>query len=262
MGGRFRDQVHGYATGMYFRDLPDAALIDALIAEASGYCEQGFRALKIKIGRNASFDRKLIEVMRQALPEMTLMADANHAYDLPEAIRIGRTLDEADFAWFEEPVSPEHPELYRQLHEKLCVPLAGGECEQTRYGFQSLLASGGVQFAQPDLAYCGGPSEALKIRAVAASHGVNVVPHAWGTMVNLAAATHFLATAYREPGCAEAGELRLECDRSPNPLRDEMFETPLQIDDGIVAVPKDSGLGVAIDRSAMQSFRVHETELK
>ncbi len=262
MGGRFRDQVHGYATGMYFRDLPDATLIDALIAEASGYCEQGFRALKIKIGRNDSFDRKLIEMMRQALPEMTLMADANHAYDLPEAIRIGRTLDEADFAWFEEPVSPEHPELYRQLHEKLRVPLAGGECEQTRYGFQSLLVPGGVQFAQPDLAYCGGPSEALKIRAVAASHGVNVVPHAWGTMVNLAATTHFLATAYREPGRAEAGELRLECDRSPNPLRDEMFKTPLRIEGGIVDVPKGPGLGVVVDRSAMQSFRVQETELR
>lgn len=48
--------------------------------------------------------------------------------------------------------------------------------------------------AQPDLAFCGGPTESLKIRGIASSHGVNVVPHAWGAMLNLASATHFLAS--------------------------------------------------------------------
>lgn len=263
MGGRFRASVPCYATGMYFRDLADAALIDALLDEATGYYESGFRALKIKVGRSKDlqWDRALIAAVRRALPDATLMADANHAYDLPEAVRVGRALDEAEFAWFEEPVSPEHPELYRQLHEKLDVPLAAGECEQTRYGFQTLLASGGVQYAQPDLAYCGGPSEALKIRALATSMGINVVPHVWGTMVGLATAAHFLASAYREPGRANAGDLLLECDRSPNPLRDEMFETPLQIENGSVQVPTAPGLGVAVDRSAMESFQVNATEV-
>ena len=262
MGGRLRDRVPGYATGMYFRDLPEAALIDALVAEGAGYHERGFRAVKIKIGKTLNFDLALIEAVRRALPSATLLADANHAYDLPEAIRIGRALDEAGFGWFEEPLSPEHPELYRQLHEKLNLPLAAGECEQTRYGFQSLLSRGGVHIAQPDLAYCGGPSEALKIRAVAASHGVNVVPHAWGTMLNLSAATHLLASGYQEPGRAAQNGLMLECDQSPSVLRDEMFETPLHIEDGIAHVPTSPGLGVAVDRSAMMSYRVQETEIK
>ena len=190
------------------------------------------------------------------------MADANHAYDLPEALRIGRVLDEHGFAWFEEPLSPEYEHQFRQLHDKLNVPLAAGECEQTRFGFQRLLSSGGVQIAQPDLAYCGGISEALKIRAIASSLGVNLIPHCWGTMLNLAAATHFLASGYREPGRAEDGGSILELDRTPNPLRDELFEIPVDIDRATVHVPATPGLGVVVDRAALESFQVKETEIR
>ena len=198
----------------------------------------------------------------RALPETMLMADANHAYDLPEALRIGRVLDEHGFAWFEEPLSPEYEHQFRQLHDKLDVPLAAGECEQTRFGFQRLLSSGGVQIAQPDLAYCGGISEALKIRAIASSLGVNLIPHCWGTMLNLAAATHFLASGYREPGRAEDGGSILELDRTPNPLRDELFEIPVDIDRATVHVPATPGLGVVVDRAALESFQVKETEIR
>ena len=262
MGGRYHESVPCYATGMYFKKLPEDALIEALAREATGYRDQGYRALKIKVGKNVAFDLRLIEAIRDALPEMTLMADANHAYDLPEAIRVGKALDEARFAWFEEPLSPEHPELHRALHEKVDLAIASGECEQTRFGFQRLLGPGGVQIAQPDLAYCGGPSEALKIRTVASSHGVNVIPHVWGTMLNLAAATHLLAASYREPGRAEMPAPWLEYDRTPNALRDEIFETSVQIDDGSARVPRGPGLGVLPDRSAMTAFQVHQTEVR
>ena len=262
MGGRYRESVPCYATGMYFKDMPEEALIGTLVAEALDCREQGFAAMKIKVGKNPAFDVRLISAMRRALPATTLMADANHAYDLPEAVRIGRVLDEYDFAWFEEPLSPEYELQFRQLHEKLRVPLAAGECEQTRYGFQRLLSPGGVQIAQPDLAYCGGISEAMKIRAVASSLGVNVIPHCWGTMLNLAAATHFLASGYLEPGRAEGAGAMLELDRTPSPLRDELFETPVTIEKATAHVPTAPGLGVVVDRSALQSFRVREKEIR
>jgi D-galactarolactone cycloisomerase len=259
MGGRFRDQVPCYATGMYFKQLPEDALIDALVCEAAGYWQQGFRAMKIKVGKNISFDLRLIAAVRRTLPGTTLMADANHAFDLAEAIQVGRVLEEHGFAWFEEPLSPELPAAYRQLHDQLGMALAAGECEQTRWGFQALLAPGGVQVAQPDLAYCGGPSEALKIRALAAALGINVVPHAWGTMLNLAAAAHFLASGYQEPGRAEVAAPILECDRTPNPLRDDLFENPLSVQNGIALVPTSPGLGMSVDRAAMNSFCVQQT---
>jgi D-galactarolactone cycloisomerase len=262
IGGRYRDSLPCYATGMYFRDMSEDALLESLVAEAAGYREQGFKAMKIKVGKHLDFDCRQIAAMREALPDTTLMADSNHAYDLPEAILIGRVLEEYDYAWFEEPLSPEYELQFRQLADKIDVPIAAGECHQTRYGFQRLLAPGGVQIAQPDVAYCGGISEALKIRTVASSLGINVIPHCWGTMLNLAAATHLLASTYREPGRAEDGGTILELDRTPNPLRDELFETPLGIEGATVCVPTSPGLGVIVNRSALPSFQVRETETR
>lgn len=260
MGGRVRSHVPCYATGMYFRKQPEAHLLDTILKEAAGYVEQGFRALKIKVGKNPAFDKQQVQAMRRAFPDLQLMADSNHAFDLPEAIAMGRLLDEERYSWFEEPLSPQHPELYRQLADKVDVPLATGECEQTRWGFQALLAKGGVHIAQPDLAYCGGPTEALRIRAVASSLGINTVPHAWGTQLNLASATHFLATTYVEPGRAEVAEPLLETDRTPNPMRDEMFAVGIAFENGRAKVPTSPGLGVEPDRAAVKKFCVQTTE--
>ncbi|MDQ8180295.1 mandelate racemase/muconate lactonizing enzyme family protein [Pelagicoccus sp. SDUM812005] len=261
MGGRQRDRVFCYATGMYFRKVSEEALLEMILEEASGYVDRGFGALKIKVGKNLKFDELQVRSMRNRFSDTQLMADSNHAYDLPEAVRMGRVLDECGYAWFEEPLSPQHASLFRQLSEKVDVPIATGECEQTRWGFQDLLSLGGVNIAQPDLAYCGGPTEALKIRAIASSHGVNTVPHAWGTMLNLASATHFLASAYVEPGRAEPAEPLLEVDNTPNPMRDEMYEVALEISNGVAVVPDAPGLGVKPDLKAMEAFCVYKTEL-
>lgn len=260
MGGQARNEIPCYATGMYYRDLPDEEHIQALVQEAISYSKQGFKALKIKVGRHIDFDLRLIKEMRKALPNSVLAADSNHAFDLPEAIKIAKALEQHDYHWFEEPVSPEHPELFAKLHEKTTVTIATGECEQTRYGFQRLLQAGGVQLIQADLAYCGGPSEALKIRALASSHGVNMIPHVWGTQFNLAAATHFLASAYPEPGRAIEKPLYLEYDRTENPLRDDIFTTKIEVSDGYAKVPESPGLGVEIDTAKMKEFVVKKTE--
>ena len=188
------------------------------------------------------------------------MADSNHAYDLPEAIEIGRLLADQKYTWFEEPLSPVRPRQFRQLADKVDVPIATGECEQTRFGFQELLSHGGVQIAQPDLAYCGGPTEALKIRAIASSMGVNTLPHCWGTQLNLASGVHFLASSYVEPGRAEVAEPLLETDLTANPMRDAMFETSIQISDGQLTVPTAPGLGVAPNREAMKKYCIQKTE--
>lgn len=260
MGGRVREQVCCYATGMYFRNVSEEELLDIIVEEAATYVDRGYGAMKIKVGKNMAFDERQVRKMRECFPDTQLMADSNHAYDLPEAVKMGRVLDECGYAWFEEPLSPQHQTLFRQLSEKVDVPIATGECEQTRWGFQELLSAGGVNIAQPDLAYCGGPTEAVKIRAIASSHGVNTVPHSWGTMLNLASATHFLASNYVEPGRAESPEPLLEVDNTPNPMRDDMYANALKIENGVVEVPNAPGLGVEPDRERMESFCIQKTK--
>ncbi|EWH09571.1 galactonate dehydratase [Catenovulum agarivorans DS-2] len=262
MGGRNRDQVPCYATGMYYTDLPEEQLLESLVEEGVGYANQGFEAMKIKVGKNVPFDERFIKALREALPETALMADSNHAFDLPEAIRVGRVLEEYKYDWFEEPLAPEHLHLFKNLHDKLDICLATGECVQTRFAYNGLIQSNSVHLLQPDLAYCGGPSEALKIRAMASANGVNVIPHVWGTQLNLAAATHFLASAYHEPGRAEPKKLLLEYDRTENPLRDEMYDVMVKVEQGKANVPTAAGLGVEINRDALKKFTVKQTETK
>jgi len=203
-----------------------------------------------------------VQSMRESFPEATLRADANHAYDLPEALKVGRALEARGFVWFEEPVAAEQPQLFAQLRRRLDLALASGETLQTRYEFRRLIEAGGVDLVQPDLTYCGGLTEALKVRALANAWGVNVIPHAWGTHVTLAATVHFLASSVREPGRLEAGSLLAECDRSPNPLREHGFEVPLAIKNGLIRVPTAPGLGVEVDPDALKEFRVQMTEVK
>ena len=142
------------------------------------------------------------------------------------------------------------------------LSIACGKTEQTAFGFQSLLAPGGVSYAEPNVTYCGGLSEAERIRAVAVGLGVVVAPHTGSnaTMIGLAATLHFLASTFRHPGRAEASISLLERSGSPNPLRDVIFSVPLDIDDGSAQVPTTPGLGVTVDMDEMRSFCISERE--
>jgi D-galactarolactone cycloisomerase len=216
----------------------------------------GFNALKLKIGKNPAFDRRAIIEVRNRFPDVILMADANHAYSLNEAVGIGRVLDENDYAFFEEPIAPHHYRDFARLRAKLDLAIATGECEQTRFGFRTLVESGGVDILQPDLAFCGGISEGLKIRALANSFGISVTPHAWGTWIGFAAALHFHATAPPNPGRFENHSCFLECDNSENPVKDMAFAEKIDICDGWAVLPQNPGLGIVIDRSELERFIV------
>ena len=136
------EPVPCYATGMYFRnDKPEEAMLVELLDEAAGYVASGYTMLKIKIGKNLVFDQKLIEAFRRRFPATSIAADSNHAYNLKEAITVGKVLEANDYCWFEEPLSPENYGDMARLRETLAVPIAGGECEQARFGFERL-ASG------------------------------------------------------------------------------------------------------------------------
>jgi D-galactarolactone cycloisomerase len=256
LGGTAVDQVPCYATGHYFRKAPEDIVLKTILAEASQHVALGFSALKLKIGKNPAFDHKAIVAVRNQFPDVILMADANHAYNLNEAVKIGRTLDEYSYTFFEEPIAPHHYNDFAKLRAKLDLAIATGECEQTRYGFRTLVESGGVDILQPDLAFCGGISEGVKIRALADSFGISVTPHAWGTWIGFAAALHFHATAPPNPGRHENQLCFLECDNSENPVKDNAFAEKIEIRDGSAILPQGPGLGVRVETSVLKQFVV------
>ncbi len=258
LGGRFRERVDCYATGLY-RTEASLQSPDVLAQEAAGYVEQGFRAVKMKVGFGHSRDVESVEAVRCAIgADVDLMVDANHAYDAIGAIRLGRAIAPHRISWFEEPVVPENLDGYAAVRQALDIPIAGGEAEFTRYGFRDLISRGCVDIAQPDVCVCGGLSEGIKISSMARTWGVRCLPHVWGTGVAIAAALHLLAALPNTPSSLSAGTpMYLELDRTENALREHVVSTRLPVaPDGTMAVPSGPGLGIEIDEDALAHYAV------
>jgi D-galactarolactone cycloisomerase len=256
MGGPLRTEVQAYATGLYRRKSGDP--LKYLAEEAAGYVADGFKAVKLKVGFGVEEDAAVTRAVRQAIGAgVALMVDANHAYDAVAAIRLGRMIESHDIGWFEEPVPPEDVAGYSAVKAALSIPIAGGECEFTRFGFRDLLVSRAVDIIQPDTCAAGGLSECKKIADMAEAFGVRYNPHVWGTGIAIAASLQLLAVLpSHTPTSLGPLEPLLEFDRTEHPIRQSLLAQPIEHANGIVRVPDGPGLGIEIDRKALARFAV------
>ena len=256
IGGAHRKEILAYATGLYFIDMD--RLVEEAVEEALEYKEQGFRAIKMKIGLgDPKLDVRRVRAVREAIgPDVALAVDANHCFTVPQAIRLGRMLEELDLLWFEEPISPEDHEGYVQVTQALDLAVAGGENDFTRWGFRDVIAKKAMDIVQPDVCAAGGISEMRKIATLASAFGVECVPHAWGSAIGLAATVQFLAALPDQPPAFRPIPPMLEFEQTPNPLRDELAREPIVQRRGIVAVPDGPGLGIEVDREVLARFKV------
>ncbi len=255
LGGEETASIRCYATGFYWSG--EEPLEVKFEREARGYLADGFEAMKIKVGMGVERDAELVRHVRSIVgPEIGLMMDANHAYTPVEAIALARKVEDVGIVWFEEPTSPIDPEAYLEIKRKTAIPLAGGECEYTRFGFEPWLRKRAFDYAQPDLCSTGGISEGLKIAALASLTGIHVTPHAWGSAVGQAAALHFYAARPRQPFTTTAEARWIECDRSENPLRSTIVEAPIELDQGRWKLPEGPGLGVEVLADSLSEWAV------
>lgn len=257
LGGRFRDRVRAYATGGFKREGVDR--VSDIAAECAGFREQGFHATKIKIGFDVEEDLQVIAAVREAIgPDMRLMIDGNHGYDALEAIAVGNRAAAFGIDWFEEPVTPEHLAAYARVRGGQPIPVAGGETWQGRYAHAQALKAGAVDILQPDLCGCGGFTEMRRIWDLAQLDGVRVVPHVWGTGVQIAASLQALAALPPSPVRRGWIDPILEFDRTHNPFRQAVLTAPIEHVSGEVVIPDAPGIGIEIDRDALARFAPKE----
>ena len=253
LGGKKSKFIRPYATGLYFTR--DEDLQEKLVQEALSYKKQGFRGIKMKVGLGIEKDTANIKAIREAIGgDADLMIDANHAYSVKEALQLCKKIEELSISWFEEPVSPEHYNGYRELREKTDIPIAGGECEYLRHGFLQLFNSRSVDIAQPDICASGGITEVKRIASMADTFGVELVPHSWGTGIALHAALHLVSNLDPLPGRMTPPAPWMELDRTENALRDVLTEPVLIPADGLLEVPDKAGLGVEVNEQALHQF--------
>ncbi|WP_010142122.1 mandelate racemase/muconate lactonizing enzyme family protein [Oceanicola sp. S124] len=253
LGGRWREQIEAYATGSFKRDGVDRVADNA--EEMAGHAAAGFRRMKVKIGFGVEEDLRVIAAVREAIgPDRRLMIDANHGYTVNEAVELGNRAAKYGIDWFEEPVVPEQLDAYLEVKSRQPIPLAAGETWHTRWGYRDPMQKRVIDIIQPDICGMGGLSEARKVADLASVHGIRVVPHVWGTAVQIATALQFMSAMVPDPVRNSPVAPILEFDRTHNPFRQAVVTTPLEHQGGFVTVPDGPGLGIEIDRDALTRF--------
>ncbi|MBU11421.1 MAG: mandelate racemase [Rhodobacteraceae bacterium] len=261
IGGAHRQHIPVYGYGMMLRPEPLEDLTVRFQEEARAIKDMGFVATKMKVGLGPRADIKLAEAVRRGIgDDFRFMVDANHCYTTSDAFEVGRALEDLGTYWFEEPIAPEDLQGYRELRAGLNVNISGGEAEFNRWGWRSLLESRGLDIAQPEVCALGGISEYLRVLALCHAHFTPVVNHVWGSAVAVATNMHLLASMPDLPGGMNPWEPMLEFDTTDNKFRDELLETPLEIQaqvartNGYIALPEGPGLGITPDRDFLQYF--------
>ncbi|MGB0663959.1 MAG: mandelate racemase/muconate lactonizing enzyme family protein [Pontibacterium sp.] len=255
MGGAFRTEIPLYATGG-FRPMGQPRL-EALKAEVSQMVENGFSAVKIKIGFGIDADLEAIALTRELIgPDRGLMIDANHGYDAVAAIRLGNAAAAFNIDWFEEPVVPEVLSQYQDVRAKQPIPVAAGETWHTKWGIQAALTAQAVDILQPDVCGIGGLSEAKKVLTLCEANATRVVPHVWGTGIAIAAGLHFHAIIPPNPAALEPLNVPFEYDQTENLFQTQLLSEPLRQHNGLLSVPQQPGLGVDVNRDVLAKFTV------
>ena len=202
IGGRSRDEISFYCTG------PDAGAIKAM----------GFWGAKVPLPEGpfdgeAGLQRNVAFLTGQRAkigPGYPLMVDCYMSLDVSYAIRLAEACKPLDIYWWEEVLTPEDVEGYRQIkraHPQM--KWTTGEHEYTRYGFRRLIEERTLDILQPDVMWVGGLTELLRIAAHASAYDLPVVPHGSGPY-----SYHFIASqtgpAFCEYVAASADGMSIE----------------------------------------------------
>jgi L-alanine-DL-glutamate epimerase-like enolase superfamily enzyme len=208
----------------------------------------GAKALKFRLGGRMSNNKDsrpgrteaLIPLVRREFgDDMTLYADSNSSYDVPNSIRIGRLLEEHKYAFFEEPVPFDHLWETKKVADALKIPVAGGEQEFSLRRFRWAILNRAVDIVQPDLMYFGGFIRSTKVARMADAAKMPCTCHMSGAGLGYVYVLHFASYA-RDPGAHQeykgGSRVPVVCKTSS-----------LKCKNGVIRCPSGPGFGVDID---------------
>jgi D-galactarolactone cycloisomerase len=208
--------------------------------QTEAYLDQGFERFKIFYDTDClSFLRSLEEIP----PQAKVAVDALWRLTPGTAVEFGREMDARGALWLEAPLAPEDPIEHGNLARAIRTPVALGESYRTRFEIAPFFRERAVGVLQPDLGRCG-ITEGLRLAALAADHGVPVVPHisiAFGPQI--AAALQYAAAT----GNCDLAEYNPRVLAVAN----RFLREPLKLEAAAYLVSSSPGLGIAIDEPAL-----------
>ena len=245
--GGYRDSVPVYVTGGYYRE---GKGIPELVQEIRGYTDQGFNAIKLKVGGisggfTVEDDYNRVKAVREAVgPGVRLMLDANNGWDVETAIRASNRMYDLDITWLEEPLHwYDDFEPFKQVKLNTRIPLASGESEITRWGARRLMETGAIDFMQFDANAHAGITEWRKIAGMASMCHIRMAPHH-----EPALHAHLLASV--------PNGYILESFANPDrdPFWFEIYDRKPRIEKSILYLDDTPGLGVEFNQKALARY--------
>lgn len=157
---------------------------EQLVEEASRLLDQGYPALKAKVGlADTDEDARRLEAIRNSIPDnILLMADANQTWDLLQARRAVQAFSGLDLTWLEEPMHPDDVAAHIQLNSESPIPIALGEHVYSTHAFRDFIAGHAVEIVQVDVCRVGGITPWMEVAALANAANLRVCPHAGDLM--------------------------------------------------------------------------------
>jgi L-alanine-DL-glutamate epimerase-like enolase superfamily enzyme len=238
--GGCRDRIPVYGSGVNLHLEPDA-----LLDQMQGYLDQGYRAVKMKVGRDeAEEDVERVAAVRKLIgPRVALMVDANLKWTVAEALRRATRLEPFDLAWLEEPLPSEDVGGHARLRAAVRIPIAVGETLYTKQQFAEYVRSGALDIVQADIVRVGGITEWLKIAHLAQAWNLPMAPHV----------VYELAVSLL---CAVPNALVAELVTGSGLTELGVLTEPIRPQRGIGVPPPKPGHGVEFDEAALGRHEV------
>lgn len=247
--GGYRDRIPGYGSGGVL-----SLTKDELVKEQMSWVNEGFRAVKMKVGRkNWREDLERVKAVRDAIgTSIDLMVDANNGWSVATAIRVANRLERYDVNWLEEPVLAEDYSGYQQIRSATEIPIAGGESEYTKWGFKELFTQNCIDIVQADVGRVGGITEYMKVGGMAEAFNLPMCPHGAGIVSAhcVAAASNGMIVEFFDGNRLPNTTLRKFQEAGNRFMPDSIYPV-----NGWIELPKVPGLGFNPNLDAIKKYK-------